>query len=328
MKLARLLVLTFTIVSVATGQKAGSQSAIAVASDPRPEPAIAAILAAFDTFRIVAIGDYHGTKDIQDFIFLLVRHPEFVRKVTDIVVESKVGAGLSSAQQPLLDRYVAGDNVSDSEAAELWHVREPPGINEFHAQLFPLIRRVNGALAPDHRIRVLAGEPPNEPAWLISGMLDRPRHLSVIVEREVLAKKNRRALIFYGAGHLRRGADAAAVTRWEARYPGQTFIIAPYVGGVGRGECGLAVRIGGVDRDASMGAWPVPSLARTRETWLAELARAQTSPPPGAIGFKYVDMGTPYDAYLYLGPPRLLLATRPPMYPQDSTGLKCRGSGG
>lgn len=326
MGLARLMLVIATVATVVTAQQGGRQSGM-VARDPRPEPAIPAIIAALDTFRVVAIGDYHGTKDILDFMFSLVRHREFRHKVTDLVVESRTGAGLSSALQPLLDRYVAGDSVADSEAAELWRVREPPGVNEFHAQLLPLVRRINQALPRDARIRVLAGEPPNEPAWMINGMLDRPGHIATVVEREVLGKRNRHAVMFYGAGHLRRGFELAAVTRWEARYPGQTFIIAPYVGGVERGTCGLPLRIGAVDLDASMAVWPVPSLARTRDTWLADLARAQTAPPPGIPGFNYVDMGAPYDAYLYLGPPRLLLATRPPMYPQDSSGLKCRGSG-
>jgi hypothetical protein len=325
MSLTLSVLVTAAVATIATSQLTGRQSAPTATRDPRPEPAIPAILTAPDTVRVVAIGDYHGTKDILDFMFSLVRHPEFPRKVTDLVVESKTGAGLSSALQPLLDRYIAGDDVSDSEAAELWRVREPPGANEFHAQLFPLVRRINQALPRDARVRVLAGEPPNEPAWMINGMLDRPGHIAAVVEREVLAKKNRRAVMFYGAGHLRRGADVAAVTRWEARYPGQTFIIAPYVGGTERGACGLPVRIGEVDLDARMATWPVPSLARTRDTWLADLARVQTAPPPGLPGFKYVDMGTPYDAYLYLGPPRLLLATRPPMYPQDAGGLKCAG---
>jgi hypothetical protein len=316
---ARAMLLSVVIATAAAARVNGYQTAL---RDPRPEPAIPAILAALDTFRVVAIGDYHGTKDILDFIFSLVRHPDFPRKVTDIVVESKTGAGLSSALQPILDRYIRGESVSDSEARELWRVREPPGTNEFHAQFFPLVRRINQGLPAAARIRVLAGEPPNEPAWMNDGMLDRPRHIAGVIEREVLAK-NRRAVMFYGAGHLRRGAELAAVTRWEPRYPGLTFIIAPYVGGTERGACGLPVRIGGVNLDASMAAWPVPSLARTRDTWLADLARAQTATPPGVPGFKYVDMGPPYDAYLYLGPPRLLLATRPPMYAQDSSGLKC-----
>jgi hypothetical protein len=302
------------------------QNAPEPARDPQPENAIPAILVAFDSYRVVAIGDYHGTKDILDFILTLVRHPGFPRKVNDIVVEAKTGAGLNSAHQGLLDRYILGDAVSEGEASELWRVREPPGTNDFHAQLFPLIRRINLALPRGARLRVLAGEPPNDPRWMVEGMLDRPRHIASVVVDEVFAK-GRRALMFYGAGHLRRGYDISAVTRWEPKYPGLTFIIAPYVGGIDRGECGLPVSVRGIDVDAKMASWPVPSIARTNGTWLPDLARAQTSPPSGISGFKYTDVGAPYDAYLYLGPPRLLLATRPPMYPRDSTGFKCGSVG-
>lgn len=302
-------------------------TAVAVQSvrDPQPEPAIPAILSAFDTFRVVAIGDHHGTKDIIDFVFALVRHPDFPRKVTDIVIEAKALGGLNASHQPLLDRYFRGDSVHDNEARELWTVRTPPGVNEFHVQLFPLIRRINLALPPVSRIRVIAGEPPNALEWIKDGMIDRGGHIAQVVEREVLAK-NRRALMFYGSGHLRRGHEFSAVTRWEPKYPGLTFIIAPYVGGWERLTCGLPLNISGVDPDAKMAAWPVPSIARTRGTWLETLARKQSEQPLVAGGmFKYTDMGPPHDAYLYLGAPKLLLATRPPMYQQDSSGLKCNG---
>jgi hypothetical protein len=46
-------------------------------SEPIPEPAIPAILAAFDKYEVVAMPEDHGLKDLDDLIFALVRNPAF-----------------------------------------------------------------------------------------------------------------------------------------------------------------------------------------------------------------------------------------------------------
>src|SRR5581483_8442668 len=65
-----------------------------------PQPAAPAILAAFDTYEIVAMPEAHGDKDLDDFIFSLIRNPEFPEKVNDIVVECG-----NSLYQSILDSY-------------------------------------------------------------------------------------------------------------------------------------------------------------------------------------------------------------------------------
>jgi hypothetical protein len=74
--------------------------------DATPEPAIPAILKAFETFEVVAMEAAHGEKDIDDFILSLVRDPRFPASVNDIVVECG-----NVRYQPILDRYIAGENV-------------------------------------------------------------------------------------------------------------------------------------------------------------------------------------------------------------------------
>jgi hypothetical protein len=59
--------------------------------------------------------------------------------------------------------------------------------------------------------------------------------------------------------------------------------------------------------DARMAAWPVPSVARTKDTWLADFARVQFARQIAASE----STADPVDAYLYLGPPELLLAAPP-----------------
>jgi hypothetical protein len=66
---------------------------------------------AFETFQIVAIGDIHGSKDVGDFVLSLVRNRAFPSVVNDIVVE-----GANGLLQPILDQYMAGDDVPIAEA--------------------------------------------------------------------------------------------------------------------------------------------------------------------------------------------------------------------
>jgi hypothetical protein len=70
-----------------------------------PEPATAAILAAFDKYEVVGLPAAHGMKDLDDFILSLIRNPAFSEKVNDIVFECG-----NSLYQPVLDRYIAGAN--------------------------------------------------------------------------------------------------------------------------------------------------------------------------------------------------------------------------
>jgi hypothetical protein len=84
-------------------------------AEPTPEPAVPAILAAFKKYEVVAMPEAHGMKDIDDFIFSLIRNPAFPEKVNDIEVECG-----NSLYQPVLDRYIAGEDVPFSEVRKVW----------------------------------------------------------------------------------------------------------------------------------------------------------------------------------------------------------------
>jgi hypothetical protein len=83
--------------------------------EPRPEDAIKAILAAFETYDVVGMDAAHDNKVLDDFILSLIRNPEVARRVNDIVVECG-----NRRYQALLDRYIAGDDVSLAEARQVW----------------------------------------------------------------------------------------------------------------------------------------------------------------------------------------------------------------
>jgi hypothetical protein len=81
-----------------------------VTQEAIPEPAIPAILKAFDTFEVVGMPAAHGQKDIDDFILSLIRDPRFPTSVNDIAVECG-----NVRYQQILDRYIAGEDVPFTE---------------------------------------------------------------------------------------------------------------------------------------------------------------------------------------------------------------------
>jgi hypothetical protein len=300
--------LLLTTVRITAAQTPGGVVSVANVREPQPEDAIRATLAAFDTFRIVALAVHGGTKDATDFVFSLVRHPAFPNAVNDIVVE-----GPSSALQPLLDRYIAGEDVPIAEARRLWREGTNPsnGVSGGLAQLFQVVRRINQKLPPAQRLRVLAGEPPQ-----YRSPEQREADIGEVIVNEVLAK-NRKALMFYGAGHVRRGLSTA-VDVYEQKYPQVTFIIETYEGATDRDRCGLPATVNGTPHEMKMASWRVPSVVRTKGTWLADFARAQIYTSRLVAAMTALGMSPsssdPIDAYLYLGPPDLLLATQPSVF--------------
>jgi hypothetical protein len=286
--------------------------------EPTPEPAIAATIALFQTYDVVATSAAHGAKDLDDFILTLVRTPGFHDAVNDIVVECG-----NSRYQSILDRYIAGENVPLTEVQKVWRETVGPhmcAVSSFYNQLFPLVRRINQGLASAKRLRVVAGDPPIDwstvttQAAYTQFVTARDSNIAAVMEREVLAKR-RKALMLFGAAHIAHGltataasaarampngfAVASAVGRYEERYPGLTFVLDLY-------DCSAAAKWG-----AAPDSWRVPSLLRTRGTRLATGSNALLPGP---------------DGILYLGPPELLLYELRPAFPffDDSLMVELR----
>src|SRR5437879_5659701 len=91
------------------------QQATLTGSNPTPRPAVPEVLAAFDQYELVAMPQGHGLRDLDDFIFSLIRYPGFSDKVNDIAVECG-----NSLYQPILDRYIAGNDVPFAEVRKVW----------------------------------------------------------------------------------------------------------------------------------------------------------------------------------------------------------------
>jgi hypothetical protein len=194
----------------------------------------------------------------------------------------------------MLDRYIAGAEVSQNEIRQVWRntTQSMCGTSAFYEELFPLIRRINQRLRPEMKLRMLAADPPidwskvKEPHDMAT--IDRELSIASVMKKEVFSK-HRKALMLFGIAHLYH-KGGLAVELYEKDYPSLTMIIADHEGFFNwRPESKY-----NDDLERQMSSWPVPSLIQNIQgTWLANLS--QTSFPQMA------------DAYLYLGPRDLLL---------------------
>jgi hypothetical protein len=284
-------------------------------ADPIPEPAISAILAAFDKYEVVAIPQGHGMQDLNDFIFSLVRNPAFSEKVNDIEVEFG-----NSLYQPTLDRYMAGENIPFSEVQRVWRKMGQPasGASGFVEQFFPLVRALNQKLPPERRLRVLAGDSPVDWDQIKSvadviRLVHRDESIASVMEKEVLSK-HRKALMLFGAFHTLHNTPGSAVSLYEKDYPNLTFVIS---------ELGIFDTDLPSLQDSKFVSWPIPAVARAKGTWLGALDLAHFIPPgiridqdciahhehPKALQKPIEEL---VDAFLYLGPQDLRLREKIP----------------
>lgn len=256
-----------------------------------PSDARQAILAAFRKYKMVGgMSPAHGVKDVDDFLLDLVRDPRLPGTVDDIAVECG-----NSLYQPVLDRYIAGEDVPLTDVRKVWRNTTQPncGFSTFYEQFFPLVRRMNENLPPAKRIRVLACDPPID--WTkvrsrddLVPFMDRATTIASVLEREVLSK-HRKALMFFGVAHVTHRGGAAAI--YERRYPNSTYVITDHRG-FARDNDTL---------EKGMASWPMPSIAPVKGTWLDRLDSSYFEGFPGKWGSVSVD------AYLYVGRRDLLM---------------------
>jgi hypothetical protein len=302
-----------------TSQRCRTQASaghpVKAAQDSIPEPAIPGILNAFETFEVVGIPAAHGQKDIDDFILSLIRDPRFAASVNDIVVECG-----NSRYQPILDRYIAGDDVPFTEVQHVWRdttVQQMCGASGFYELLFPLVRSLNQGLPATSRLRIVAADPPIDWSKIqsyedLTPFFDRDGSIASVMEREVLSR-HRKALMLFGVFHLLHGGGPGqgdAVTRYERDYPGRTFVITD-LGSYGTGDESLS------DVTAPGGIWP--SLLRTKHSRIGTLGLSAFFQSPittdqdcnvtdAFAGKSSKTVADQIDAFLYLGPQKFLLA--------------------
>ena len=169
-----------------------------------PIEPIAAIIDAFRTHTIVALGDAHGNEQARMFLRSLVRDPRFAVTVNDIIVEFG-----NARYQTVADRYVQGENVPRDSVRQIWQNTTVANELPVDEQFLDEVRAINAPLPRSRRLRVLLGDPPID--W--REVRDRSDHFkwlamrdsypSALLQLEVLAK-GRKALVVYGQLHFQR----------------------------------------------------------------------------------------------------------------------------
>src|SRR5262245_31789557 len=113
-RLASRVALTAFLATVGLSIHSAAQSG--AARPATPLEVIPAILDAFRTHRIVSFpGGHTDGNEVQAQLRALIRDPRFASTVNDIVVEFG-----GSRYQDLMDRYVRGDDVSESAVRVAW----------------------------------------------------------------------------------------------------------------------------------------------------------------------------------------------------------------
>jgi len=179
----------------------------------RLQGVVSGILAVWDKVDVVCLGEDHGSKNDSDLRIALINHPDFVRKVDIIIVEFA-----AITHQDILDRFVLeGEDMprdmlkvvwQDAHGAEVW---ESPIYEAFLRSA----RKINLPLPPEQRVRLLAGDNPDE--------ANRGRFIREEVSRQILSK-GLKALAIYGAGHcVCRGMGFPG--ELESQYPGKIWSV-------------------------------------------------------------------------------------------------------
>lgn len=282
-------------------------AAIPPGADPVPLEPYGALLEQFERRPLVAFLEQHGSATQHRFLRSLVARPEFGRTVDAVVVEFG-----SARYQVTIDRYVRGERVLLSSLSRVWRrTTQVSGVwnDPVYRDFFRAVRAANAGRPPGERIRVLLGDPPIDwrrirtsrcprrprPSCLEYWIGRRGEHYASVVLDKVLARGGR-ALLIAGAFHLIRPPEGEAWNETgilERRHPGSVFTVKPHES------------FGGPDwqeLDRRLAAWPVPSLAVTRGTWLGAL--------DASLAFTYATSSNPLlagrledriDGYLVVG---------------------------
>ena len=241
---------------IATGALSGGVAA--TAPEPKVSPAIPWILDEFKHHPLIGLGDQHGLAQELDFYSALVSDPRFASEVGNVVVE------FGESSQPILDRYLGGENVPYTELRKVWTENvgwTPSGTYLGFLNLFAQIRTVNAALPSDKRIHVWLADPKVDWSQIQSKeqwqalVRTRDANAAQIIEDKIMAR-GKRALIIFGGGHFIRDDGQPLKQLRELvddRHPGALEVVLAYTGFLEKTCSG--------ELERSFRDWPVPAIA-------------------------------------------------------------------
>ncbi|WP_433435895.1 hypothetical protein [Nonomuraea sp. CA-141351] len=281
------------------------------------------VLNALDRHPLVGLGDPHMHELFHAFLRSLVRMPALQSKVDDIVVECG-----NAFYQNLSDRFFLDlESVDDAELSNMWRTTIGGRVYwdcPVYEQFYRTVRSVNESLPCKKRIRVVLGDPAIDWSQIQSaadaGKLPtedkRETFYADVVEREVLAKR-RRALLFIGGGHLRRGVHTtpgglippdnpdqpSAGTILAEKHPGSLYVVLPF-STVNSAIASLPEGVPG-RVEQTLASWPTPSLTTLAGTWLGPQPMPDRALDPNST------IEDQADALFWMGPDDTLMCSRP-----------------
>jgi hypothetical protein len=254
-------------------------------AEPRPVPAVDAVIDALGQHPIVALGESHNLEEAGRLYDRLARSDSVASVADAFVVEFG-----NARYQRVIDRYVAGRPVDASALRRVWQDTTQVGAWDapMYRRFFAAVRAGNADRPPSDRMRVLLGDPPIEWARVSSArdvrrfLLRREPFMARVIDRDVLAK-GQRAIVIAGLAHVERSVGPIKhpnVTQILDRLaPGSVWVVGVHLG-FPRAEW-----------EQALSAWHVPSIASLGGTWIGLLPKAKGLAEDAL------------DAMLYLGQP-------------------------
>ncbi|WP_027708718.1 MbtH family NRPS accessory protein [Zooshikella ganghwensis] len=170
------------------------------------QPAAQGITALFDHYDLVGLSEMHWHPAVIAAFTDLLRSDELAAVVDDIVVEFG-----NAAYQSVVDEYVAGAPVPETELVKAWQntlnfvVWQPSG----YQQLFKMVRQLNQQRPKSQQLRIVLAEPAfdwaqiKQPSDWQALQAARDQGYYQRIELEVL-NKGRKGLMIFGGYHLTR----------------------------------------------------------------------------------------------------------------------------
>jgi hypothetical protein len=171
--------------------------------------AVSFIRNALHDYPIVALAEgSHATAEPHEFLRKVLSDEEVLRVADVIIVEFA-----TALQQSVLDSYISGEEVPFEELSKVWRDTSTSPISPWdsplYLELLGEIRKANRELSNEHRVRVLAGDPPID--WrsietrgdFSAAIQPRDPYVARVAIEQAFGL-GKTVLIVYGGAHLPR----------------------------------------------------------------------------------------------------------------------------
>lgn len=237
---------------------------ISAQNEPIGKEGIPTIIDLFNQKPIVAIGETHGHLQLYQFLTKLVQTESFYKNVNDILIESG-----NALYQDTLDKYISGEEVEFKNLQKVWlnTTQSPvdPWSVDVYFNFLKTIRELNSRISKNHRIRIIAADPPIE--WenvntnedYVTARGSREDFYAKKVIDEVLSKK-RKALLINGGAHFGNHIPKKTKVnqRIEKVYPNSVTVILAKSG------------LWNEEKEKQLN-WPSGTITKVKNTWIGLL---------------------------------------------------------